>query len=150
MPPKPPEITRVTHARLVRVGAGPGLWTARLVVRWSAGRDPWAVDLTFARRFGDRLTWSVGRDLLREGLASRERRAGGEGGSIHIGPSRQSSGVSMMLHSDCGSLLVYASREPFEEVLAFSYGTVAEGEELARVDFDAALASIVAAEGGGG
>lgn len=139
------QITRVTDVRLVNVGAGAGARTARLWMGWSAARHPWEVRLTFVVRSGATLRWTVGRDLLRDGLTSKR---GAGVGAVNIGPGRWPSEVWMALHSPgVGSLLVFAVREPVEQVLRFAYGTVSEGEELSRVDIDGALAAMVA-EGG--
>jgi hypothetical protein len=105
--------------------------------------DPFAVSLAIGVDCGEPVVWTFARDLLAAGVNS----AAGEG-DITIEPDAsegfgtEERRLRVTLATDCMATML-ASTDRVVEFLVETYGVVATGTELDRVDFDAEIAALL-------
>jgi hypothetical protein len=109
-------------------------------------RDPFAVSITFAGAGSgpeDRITWVVGRDLLRTGLD----RPTGEG-DVRVGPTAATGVLFLHLCTPGGQARMELSRAAIATFLAATETLVPSGAEETVIDVDEEL-SVLLSEGDG-
>jgi len=107
--------------------------------------DPYAVSITFgSARVGgkDPVTWLIGRELLRAGLAQPT----GDG-DVRVGPAATSDVLFLQLRTDSGEALMELSRTALAAFLKGTESLVPFGAEGAAIDLDGILAVILATGG---
>ncbi|MFD9484517.1 SsgA family sporulation/cell division regulator [Streptomyces sp. NPDC059991] len=97
--------------------------------------DPLAVSVDFVCGNGTHTTWTMGRDLVAEGLTSRRPVGMGDVRVWYCGDG----GLRIRLDSDEGSADLLAGLEDVAEFLSRTYQLVPEGSELDGYDVDAVL-----------
>jgi hypothetical protein len=105
--------------------------------------DPFAVSLAIGVDCGEPVVWTFARDLLAAGVNS----AAGEGDitiepDVSEGFGTEERRLRVTLATDCMATML-ASTDRVVEFLVETYGVVATGAELDRVDFDAEIAALL-------
>jgi hypothetical protein len=105
--------------------------------------DPFAVSLAIGVDCGEPVVWTFARDLLAAGVNS----AAGEGDitiepDVSEGFGTEERRLRVTLATDCMATML-ASTDRVVEFLVETYGVVATGTELDRVDFDAEIAALL-------
>jgi hypothetical protein len=105
--------------------------------------DPFAVSLAIGVDCGEPVVWTFARDLLAAGVNS----AAGEGDitiepDVSEGFGSEERRLRVTLATDCMATML-ASTDRVVEFLVETYGVVATGAELDRVDFDAEIAALL-------
>jgi hypothetical protein len=109
-------------------------------------RDPFAVWITFSVAGSgteDRITWLVGRDLLRAGLDWPT----GDG-DIRVGPTSATDVLFLHLRAPAGEALMELSRAALVTFVAATEMLVPFGSEETAIDFDDEL-SVLLSDGDG-
>jgi Streptomyces sporulation and cell division protein, SsgA len=109
-------------------------------------RDPFAVWITFSVAGSgteDRITWLVGRDLLRAGLDWPT----GDG-DIRVGPTSATDVLFLRLRAPTGEALMELSRAALATFVAATEMLVPFGSEETAIDFDNEL-SVLLSDGDG-
>jgi cytochrome c1 len=104
-------------------------------------RDPFAVSITFGGAgpgTEDRVTWLVGRDLLRTGL----NRPAGEG-DVRLGPTARTGVLFLHLRTPTGEALMELSRAALATFVAGTQTLVPFGAEERAIDFDHELSVLL-------
>ena len=104
-------------------------------------RDPFAVSITFEGTgpgTEDRVTWLVGRDLLRTGLAW----PAGDG-DVRLGPTAATDVLFLHLRTPTGEALMELSRAALAMFVAGTETLVPFGAEETAIDFDHELAVLL-------
>lgn len=103
--------------------------------------DPFAVHATFCTGMGDGVAWVFARDLLNTGA----HRPSGEG-DVHVWPSWSPGRdvVFIGLASPNGEAIMQAPAVEVHDFLEHSYSLCPHGAELAFVDVDAAIETLLA------
>ncbi|MGP9016962.1 SsgA family sporulation/cell division regulator [Streptomyces sp. BR1] len=103
--------------------------------------DPLAVSVDFVCGNGTHTTWTMGRDLVAEGLLSRRPVGLGDVRVWYCGDG----GLRIRLDSDEGSADLLAGLEDVAVFLSRTYQLVPEGSELEGYDVDRAVGLLLAA-----
>lgn len=102
--------------------------------------DPLAVSVEFVCGSGMHTTWTMGRDLVAEGLTSRCPVGLGDVRIWQYGED----GLRIRLHSDEGSADLLAEIEDVADFLSRTYQLVPEGSELEGFDVDEVIRMLLA------
>ncbi|MFD9794121.1 SsgA family sporulation/cell division regulator [Streptomyces sp. NPDC059070] len=102
--------------------------------------DPLAVSVDFVCGNGTHTTWTMGRDLVAEGLTSRRPVGLGDVRVWHCGDG----GLRIRLDSDEGSADLLAGREDVADFLSRTYRLVPVGSELGGYDVDKVVTLLLA------
>jgi hypothetical protein len=109
-------------------------------------RDPFAVWIAFGGAGAgteDRVTWLVGRDLLRDGL---DRPTGD--GDVRVGPTAATDVLFLHLRAPSGEALMELARVALATFVAATEMLVPFGSEETAIDFDDEL-SVLLSDGDG-
>ena len=109
-------------------------------------RDPFAAWITFGCAGSgteDRVTWLVGRELLRAGLDWPT----GDG-DVRVGPTAATDVLFLHLRSPAGEALMELSRSALATFLAATETLVPSGAEETAIDLDDELAVLLSDRGG--
>lgn len=105
--------------------------------------DPWAVTFAFWTGPGGWVEWTMGRQLLADGLTA----AVGEG-DVRIKPLIAEYRTRMSVASDSGSAVFSFDSDELQELLALTEDLVPWGGEHDHVDLDAEIRDLLAPAGG--
>ena len=137
MSPRPVTVSADLQVSLVIPGA------TALPVRASMSydaRDPYAVRVAFHTGTGDAVQWTLGRQLLTDGVT-----APSGDGDVRTWPATSDLGpvVCLALSSPSGSALFEVPVPELVEFLTMTYAAVPTGAESDHVDVDAELAELL-------
>lgn len=105
--------------------------------------DPWAVTFSFRTGAHGFVDWTMGRQLLADGLLTDVG-----AGDVRIGPVPGEHRTSMCVESPSGKALFHFDSDELHELLALTTALVPWGHEHDHVDLDTEIRALLAATGG--